>query len=382
MLNLIEKTKRHLIKQGREILNLTSGNPMEAGIMFPMERLQRLYAEYFQAPYYQPHPKGIVKARQSLADFYSSRSLKLSSENFILTSGTSESFFYLFRLLAREGQNFLVPRPSYPLFEHLAELARVKLKFYNLDEKQNWAIDFESLKQAVDKNSQAVLLISPHNPTGAVASVGEISQLAQICREKNLPLLCDEVFSDFYFENGPYPRAAALEDFPVIFTLNGISKRFALPMMKLGWIGVGGSSSKAEGFLDELETYADTFLSSHAPIQVALPHLLKDCEDFVENYQREVKKRLYLALKLLKEIPGIRFIEPKGGFYLTFKVLDSKGLEEEAWVLKLLQETNVLVHPGYFFDYEDGVHGVMSFLKKEKDLERGIERLRIFLSVS
>ncbi|MCB1214257.1 MAG: pyridoxal phosphate-dependent aminotransferase [Deltaproteobacteria bacterium] len=381
MLNAIEQKRRQRLAEGKEILSLVSGNPCEQGIYFPMERLQRIYGEYFKKPDYQPHPKGLFIAREALAEFYSKLGFNLSPENFILTSGTSESFFHLFRLLGKAGANFLAPRPAYPLFEHLADLARVHLKFYDLQEARAWAIDFESLEKAADQNTAGLLLISPHNPTGVVASREEIKTLSEFCRQKNLPLICDEVFSDFYFQEGLCPRPGALEDFPLVFTLNGISKRFALPMMKLGWMAVGGDAACVDFVLDQLETYADTFLSVHMPIQRALPDLLKYSEDFVENYVEEVKRRKNLAVKFLKTIPKLQFKEPEGGFYLTFKVLDKVGLEEETWVLKLLEQTGVLVHPGYFFDYEKGVHGVMSFLTDPVILEQAFERIKNFFKI-
>ncbi len=378
-INRIEQAYRELTAAGKKIIKLYSGNPNEAGFRFPPEVLEEVYRRYFRSQEYRPHPKGLLAARRSIADYYAGQGASVDPENLILTSGTSESFFYLFSLLTKPGDNILTPNPAYPLFDHIAELARIELRQYHLIEERDWGIDVDDLKEKTNDHTKAIVLVSPNNPTGAVASVDQIREIIEWTNRREIPLICDEVFCEFYFGTGKFPRPIATTQPNLCFTLNGISKMFALPAMKLGWIAVTGEKSFVDPAVDRLETIADTFLSCHIPIQEALPVLFREGRDFLEAYRREVEKRRGLAIDLLKRCPKSHFVQPVGGFYLMAS-LDS-DLTEEDFVIRLMKEKNVFVHPGYFFDYEKGTHIVISFLSKEETLRGGLEAVLDFISL-
>ncbi len=367
-INKIESTYRRLKSEGRNILRLYSGNPNECGFRFPPEILERAYSDYFQSQRYDPHPKGAIRARQAIHDYYARHGAVVNPDNILLTSGTSESFFYLFSLLAGgKGGNILTPNPSYPLFDHIAGLAGVELRHYPLREEHAWSIDLEALRQRTDERTRAIVLVSPNNPTGAVAMPDEIREVVSWANQRNIALICDEVFSEFYFGPGDFPRVMAVSSPRLCFTLNGLSKMFALPGMKLSWIAVTGDSSLVCPAVDQLETTADTFLSCHTPIQEALPAILLEGQAFLKDYREEVRGRRDLAIEVLREIPCLRFVEPQGGYYLMAEVIAPRVSEEEL-VIRLMEEDGIFAHPGYFYDYESGVHVVISFLGAAKDV--------------
>ncbi len=392
MLNPIEKTYRKLCAEGRPILKLFSGNPSEEGFLFPPEILQKSYLAYFQNQIYRPHPKGLLTAREAISAYYAKQNAVIDPEHLILTSGTSESFFYLFSLLAQKGDNILTPNPAYPLFDYIAELAGIELRHYPLLEKEKWAVDLEVLKNKTDSRTKAIVLVSPNNPTGSVISENQIQEITAWANQKNIPLICDEVFAEFYFGEGDFPRAMKVSKPDLCFTLNGISKMFALPSLKLSWIAVTGKKSKVEAAVDALETTADTFLSCHTPIQQTLPALFSEGWDFVERYKKEVGERRKLAINILRKSPRIQFVEPEGSFYLMMKI-DVRGepmcspgqtqrsapTTEEQFVIDLMRQTGVFIHPGYFYDYEEGIHGVISFLCEREKLQKGIPALLDFI---
>lgn len=378
-LNKIEKTYRQLRDEGRPPLKLFSGNPNDEGFQFPPKILQTVYQNYLESQDYHPHSKGLLEARQAIQNYYASHNVMVDSENILLTSGTSESFFYLFSLLCQPGDHVLTPNPSYPLFEHIAKLARIELKNYRLDEDKNWSVDIEDLQRQTDDRTKAIVLISPHNPTGSVLSVEEISKIIFWANKKDIPLICDEVFSEFYFGTGSFPRPMAVAPPKLCFTLNGISKMFALPGLKLGWMVVSGENQKVLHVVDQLETTADTFLSCHIPIQQALPMIFQEGETFLKNYVREVDERRRGAMDLLRHSPYLHFVEPQGGFYLMGQILKKTDLSEEDFVIQLMKQKDVFIHPGYFFDYEKGIHFVISFLTERERLKKGIEALIDFL---
>lgn len=410
MINRIEKTYRELKSQGKEIIKLFSGNPCEEGFLFPPEILQKSYSAFFEKQIYQPHSKGLLKARQAIAFYYAKNQVELNPEHLLLTSGTSESFFYLFSYLAKAGENILTPNPAYPLFDYIANLSGIELRHYPLLEEKKWSVDLEALKKKTDEKTKAIVLVSPNNPTGSVVSASQIQEITEWANLKNIPLICDEVFSEFCFSicerggatGGPpisasseamsklgvrsdrtcfnFPRPMKIAKPKLCFTLNGISKMFALPAMKLSWIAVTGENDRVEAAVDALETTADTFLSCHTAIQETLPVLFSEGWRFVESYREEVRQRRELALNLLQSSPKIEFVVPDGAFYLMFKLKNSAAFSsEEEFVIQLMKRKGVFVHPGYFYDYEDGIHGVISFLCSPEKLEKGLKALLDFI---
>lgn len=380
-LNPIERTYRRLTAAGQTILPLFSGNPNDQGILFPPEILENSYWAYFQDQHYQPHPKGLPAAREAIRDYYAGQGAVVNADDILLTAGTSEAFFHLFTALGQPGDHFLAPHPSYPLFDHLARLARVELRTYPLVEERDWALDVDALAARIDDKTRGIVLISPNNPTGAVHTAEELAAVTALADRHRLPLIVDEVFSEFYFGTGAYPRAMAVARPRLLFTLNGISKMFALPALKLGWIAVSGDGSAVAAAVDRLETQVDAFLACHTPIQEALPGLFAQSAPFLSSYRATVARRRDLALDLLGKIPGVVVVPPRGGFYLVAR-LDAVRREEEDFVIDLMEKKGIFVHPGYFFDIEEGVHAVISFLTRDENLRRGLESLRQFLGSS
>lgn len=378
-LNLIEQTYRRLRASGRPISRLFLGNPTEQGFRFPPQILQEVYSRYFQSQVYQPHPKGLKSARDAVCRFYGAQGVQVDAEQVLLTAGSSESFLYLFSLLGNEGGNFLTPQPSYPLFDHIAEMAKVELRHYRLAEENNWEIDLQDLRQKTDSQTRAIVLVSPHNPTGSVVNAEQAHELVEWANTQHLPLICDEVFSEFYFGAGAFPRIISVARPELAFTLNGISKMFALPSMKLSWIAVSGEVARVVAAVDSLETMNDTFLTCHIPIQEALPELFSRGQEFLKFYRQEVGRRRSIALELLSASKHVQVVEPRGGFYLMGRVTKPLKISEEEFVIRLMEETGVFVHPGYFYDYEQGIHFVISFLLEEKALRSGIGHLLSFI---
>lgn len=373
MLNKLTQAYRNRIREGKPVISLVSGNPNDNRFIFPSEILQKEYAGYFEKQDYHPDPKGFLKARETVCRYYSEQGALFQPEEILFTAGTSESFFYLFSYLCESGDNILAPNPAYPLFDDIARLAKTELRHYPLDEKNGWEIDFDALEQCIDSKTKAIVLISPNNPTGAVASDKSLQNLARLAHRYNLAVISDEVFSEFYFNKEIFPRARTVADFPLLFTLNGLSKMFALPALKLGWIAVSGKKNRVEMAVDALETMADTFLSVHTPIQKALPAIFEQGRDFKTHYVQEVISRRNLCLSLLKDADSVHFHPPQGGFYLTAKI--GRKEDEENFVIRLLEETEVLVHPGYFYDYEEGIHIVFSYLAEPTLLSKALLRL-------
>jgi aspartate/methionine/tyrosine aminotransferase len=369
--NQIELARQRAAAGGGYI-DLTSSNPTHQGLVFPAEVLRNAAETYWDARRYDPDPRGNLAARQAIAAFYAGRtpSLDLPDEAIFITASTSEAYSLLFTLLADPGDNILAPNVTYPLFEYLAEVHRLELRFYDLDEQRGWQIDGPSLLTQADTRTRAVLIVSPHNPTGAIihAELPELSRLG-------LPLICDEVFATFTYRVPATPPIAALHPDLPVFTLNGISKMFALPDLKLGWIALNPLAQIA--YADRLDLLNDTFLGANSLTQAMLPALFAQGADFVTHMAAQVRANFDLALARCAECPTMELRAPDGGYYLFPAI---RGWDDEEELALFLLEHGVLVHPGYFYGDVPGVYLMLSALTEPTRFAAGLERLCMILN--
>jgi aspartate/methionine/tyrosine aminotransferase len=350
--NPLYQLHENLKAEGAEVTDLVRGNVNEHGIVYPPDILAEILAQAAQAArIYRPDSLGQAPAREAVARYYSG--LRISSDRILITPGTSISYWYCFKLLTESGDEVLCPQPSYPLFDYIARLAGVFMRHYRLDERRGWAIDLDHLESQISSGTRAIILISPHNPTGMVAAEDELRGLAEIAARHALPIISDEVFSEFLFGLERFPRIAATEA-PLVFTLNGFSKMFALPGMKIGWMAISGEEELVKKSVAALELISDTFLPVNEIAQFAVPEIFQRGTSFLNTYKQWAGRCRATAVEALK---GIGFTPPRGGFYITVPT----KLEEEEAAASLLKQEAILVHPGYFYDIAPD-HLVMTFI--------------------
>lgn len=348
-----------LLAARRPVLDLVKGNVNEHGIVYPQDTLKEILGAAMEtARVYRPDSFGQPITRQAISNYYGGR---LAPNQFLVTPGTSISYWYCFKLLAEAGDEILTPQPSYPLFDYIAQLCGVKLTTYRLDESRGWAIDLDHLEDQISSRTRAIVLISPHNPTGMVASADELEQLAAIAGRNDVPIISDEVFNEFLFTGDTLPRPA-FTDAPLVFTLNGFSKMFALPGMKLGWIGVSGADYLVERSMSALEMISDTFLPVNETVQFAVPEIFSKGQAFLADYKRWIAECRNIAVESLD---GCDFVAPAGGFYVTLRLRH----DEEQAAMRLLGDSQILVHPGYFYDSAPD-HLVMTFIHKPENIRK------------
>lgn len=362
--NSLERARLRL--EGRYV-DLTSSNPTRNGHLFPAELLAAAAGRYWPTRRYTPDPRGDLPAREAIAGYYASRTAKsgISAASTFLTASTSEAYSLLFTLLAEPGDNLLAPRVSYPLFDLLAEMRGVELRPYELVESNGWAIDEDSLRDQADARTRGVLIVAPHNPTGMI-----VERALPALTQLGLPIICDEVFAEFAYAKRRAPVFSALHPELPVFVLNGISKMFALPDLKLGWMGLNPPAEALFG--QRLEILNDTFLGASGVIQSMLPALFAEGLAFTRSMAAAVRANLDFALATLSAAPRLRVRAPAGGYYLFPRVLGCD--DEEALVLALL-EAGVLVHPGYFYGADAGCHLMISCLTERSILAEGLDRL-------
>jgi alanine-synthesizing transaminase len=356
-LSLLAAQKKHA---GAPMIDLTESNPTLAGFEYPPEIAEALADR--GALRYSPSPRGLESAREAVSEYYSGQ---IAPSRILLTASTSEAYSYLFKLLADPGDEILTPRPSYPLFDYLASLESVVTKQYPLRYDGSWHIDFDTLEKSVASRTRAIVVVNPNNPTGSFLKHSESERLESL----GVPLISDEVFSDYAFAPDP-ARVDSLAGprRTLTFSMSGLSKIAGLPQMKLGWIVASGPGH--EEALDRLELIADTYLSVSTPVQIALPNLL------ASTVNEQIRHRTSANLKFLRASAAgspLQVLNVEGGWYATIQV--PRVRSEEDWALLLLDEHDVLVQPGFFFDFESEAFLIVSLLTPPEVFAEGVRRI-------
>lgn len=365
--NPIARLLASLRASARRILDLTESNPTRAGLDYPAEITTALADP--RSLVYEPSPAGPVQAREAVARYYSDRGFRVHPDRIILTASTSEAYSWLFKLA---GDEILAPRPSYPLFEHLARLEGVGAAQYPLAYDGCWSIHAGDIRPS--ERTRAIVAVNPNNPTGSFLKHDELRAIDAICAAKNLFLVSDEVFADYSFRDDANrsPFAAAYDE-ALTFSLGGLSKSCGLPQMKLGWIVIGGPRPEAEAARERLELIADTYLSVGAPVLNALPRLLELGTVIREQIRARVRRNLTWLRAVIHSESPCAPLDVEGGWYATIRVPGVRT--EEDWCLQLLGSHGVLVQPGFFYDFESEAYLIVSLLTSEAIFQEGVERI-------
>jgi aspartate/methionine/tyrosine aminotransferase len=371
--NRFTEAQREILAAGIEVLDLTVSNPVRADIHYDAETILGTLA-HPEAMDYDPQPKGLRSAREAVAKYYREQheEFDLDPEALVLTTSTSEGYSYVFRLLCNSDDEILVPKPSYPLFEFLADLEDVKLVPYPLLYDHGWQIDFPSLYKAVNHRTRAVAVVHPNNPTGSYVEDKEREELNAFCREYDLALIVDEVFLDYAHDGAARPTFAVNEG-ALTFTLSGLSKISGLPQMKLAWIVTSGPKQKVAAALGRLEVIADTYLSMNAPVQLAAPTLLeqrKSIQPLLIDRLRANREELDRQLAKQKTCSRL---DGQGGWYEVLRVPVKQPDEDLA--IDLIRKMSVVVHPGHFYDFPSDGYLVVSLITPPGVFREGTKRI-------
>ena len=361
---------------GKPLLDLTVSNPTECGFSYDSKAIMEALSNP-AALRYEPNPRGLESARRAVAGYYASRNEAVSVEDIFLTTSTSEGYSYAFRTLCDPGDEVLIPSPSYPLFDFLAEIQDVKLVRYPLLCDHGRQIDFHALEQAITTRTRAVIVVHPNNPTGHFVKPSEMARLNAICSAREMAIISDEVFLDFALD-GNRAASFATNSGVLTFTLSGLSKTSGLPQMKAAWMAVSGPPNLKREAVARLELIADTYLSVNAPMQLALPALIEQRDDFQRQLLSRVRANLKELDRLLSGQKACSRLAVEGGWYAVLRVPSIRSDEELA--LELLSCQSVYVHPGHFYDFPGDGFLVVSLITPETILSKGAAAAFKFLS--
>lgn len=361
------------------VVDLTASNPTRCGFAYPeAEIASALISDGIFT--YEPDPRGLASARRVVsADVFAGA---VSPEHLVLTASTSEAYAWVFKILCEAGDEVLVPAPSYPLLDFIAQGESVSLKRYPLAFDSEWHLDLAALEREITPRSRIVVVVQPNNPTGSFLSRAEIHSLREVCVRHELAIVSDEVFLEYGFDTDsplvgrersllfPHPMPP---DAPLTFVLGGLSKLAGLPQLKLSWIAVTGASADRDRALSRLELLGDTFLSVSTPVQRGVASILAA----TGNVRAQIRERTRNNLALLRERIGsdspCRVLDPQGGWYALLRL--PRLHADEEWARIFLDDDHVLVHPGSFFELAIDGFVVVSLLPPLAEFVEGVGKI-------
>jgi alanine-synthesizing transaminase len=361
---------------GNPLIDLTVSNPTECGLGYDAEAILDALRNP-EALKYEPNARGMESARRAVAEYYAERGAKVRVEDILLTTSTSEAYSYIFRTLCDPGGEILIPSPSYPLFDFLADIQDVKLVRYPLLYDHGWLIDFHALEQAITPRTCGVIVVHPNNPTGHFIKPAEMAKLNAICSEREVAIIADEVFLDFALDAATRPASFAATPAALTFTLSGLSKISGLPQMKAAWLVIGGPEEMKTEAIARLEVIADTYLSMSTPVQLAMPAFLKQRRGFQKQLLVRVRRNLAELDRLLANHETCRRLDLEGGWNAVLRVPATRSDEDLAIVL--LETNGVHLHPGHFYDFPSEGYLVISLIVQDAQFSRGVGELTAFL---
>jgi aspartate/methionine/tyrosine aminotransferase len=355
----------------RPLIDLTESNPTKCGFRFADQQILSSL-NHLESLCYNPLARGLLRARESVADYYRFHGSQVSVDDICLTTSTSEAYSFLFRTLCNPGDEVLIPQPGYPLFNFLADIQDVTPVRYPLLYDYGWQIDFHALQHAITPRTRGIVVVNPNNPTGHFCRPDDMDRLSQICLERGLAIIADEVFLDFYF-GGEAPQSFASNRKALTFTMSGLSKISGLPQMKVAWLVAAGPEALKAQAVSRLEMIADTYLSMNTPIQLALDVLLGQRDSFRTQWLDRAQKNLNHLDQLLSSQKLCARLSVEGGWYAVLKV-PLTGSDEDL-ALDLLNAHGVYLHPGHFYDFPANGYVVVSLITAEPEFTAGIAAL-------
>ena len=314
---------------------------------------------------------GCMEVRQAIAD-------KLKRENNIdykpgevlVTVGLSEAVFAVLATILNRGDEILVPDPVWLNYMNVPNLLGAKPVTYSLKEENGFQMDLDEVRSRITPRTKAVVIVTPNNPTGGVLSERVLKELAEIAVANDLMVLSDEVYERLIYDGEKHVSIASLPGMKErTFTLNGMSKAYAMDGWRLGYVAAPEEYILA---MNKFHQYNTTCAPNF--VQLASAAALNEEGDEVNAMVREYKRRRDHAVKAINEIPGLSCQCPKGAFYIfiNIKELGMKSAEAADY---LLEEAKIALVPGDVFGPGGEGYLRMSFANSYENVVEGCERL-------
>jgi alanine-synthesizing transaminase len=352
---------------GMKVRYLNIGDPNQFGFLTPPHLIEAVIKAMRDGHNgYAPSP-GIAEAREAAAADFVSRGVTVSADRVLITSGTSEGIELALTGIVDEGDEVLVPSPTYPLYTAVLAKIGARPAYYRTDHRREWMPDLDHIRSLINPKTRALVVIDPNNPTGAIYPEKMRRDLIALADTHGLVILADEVYGDLAYDGAVPPMAALDNDAPII-SYSSLSKAYLAPGWRAGWMAVG-SSPRLDAALAAIKKLADGRLCSPGPMQYAVTAALTGDRSHQVGFRRQLRERAELTAARMNAIPGMSCVAPRGAFYAMPKVELPKGKTDADYVLGLLRAKGILCVYGSGFGTapEDGFFRIV-FLATPKEL--------------
>jgi alanine-synthesizing transaminase len=356
--NIVAEAKK-VEAGGKTVRYLNIGDPNQFGFLTPPHLIEAV-AKAMRDGHngYVPSP-GIPSARDAAAADFVARGVNVSADRVLITSGTSEGIELALTGIVDEGEEVLVPSPTYPLYTAVLAKIGAQPAYYRTDHTNNWQPDLDHITSLINPKTRALVVIDPNNPTGAIYPESTRRALIDIAERHGLVILADEVYGDLAYD-GPVPAMAALDNEAPIISYSSLSKAYLAPGWRAGWMAVG-STPRLDNALAAIKKLADGRLCSPGPMQYAVTAALTGDRSHQVEFRKQLRARAELTTTRMNAIAGMSCVMPQGAFYAMPKVELPAGKTDTDFVLGLLRSKGVLTVYGSGFGtaLEDGFFRVV-----------------------
>ncbi len=301
---------------------------------------------------------GILEAREAIArNAVEVKGIKNVTPNDVfVSSGASEAITLAIAALIDPGDNIMTPSPGYPLYSGQIPVYHGELNPYLLNEETGWQIDFDELERRVNKKTKAIVVINPNNPTGANYNRESILNILQFAEKYNLVVFADEIYDKLLFDGQKHISIASLSETVPVITFGGLSKNYIMPGWRVGWAIFHDPLQMIVDYREAINKLLRARLCSPHPQQYMIAPALNGDDDHLPEMMAKIQRRRDITFEMLNAIPGISCVKPGGAFYAFPQIQLPEGIDDEQYVIGLLEETGVLVVYGKGFGQKPGTN--------------------------
>jgi alanine-synthesizing transaminase len=364
------------IDKGLEMKYLNIGDPIKFDHKTPDHMVEAIYQAMLNKETGYAPSSGTAESVEAVRNEAKRKGITNIQDIFI-TNGASEAIEIVLSAILNEEDNVLTPFPGYPLYTAVQAKLNVKENPYFLDEENQWMPDPSDIRKKVNKNTKAIVLINPNNPTGSVCSTEVMEEIINIAEENNLVILCDEIYDKIIYDGKTHTSLASLNSEVPVVTFNGVSKSYLGPGLRVGWGIVSGNKDKIKDFVEAINKLLRARICSCTPMMASVKAALEGPQDHLHDLMKKMTVRRDLTYKMLNEIEGITCVKPQGAFY-AFPKIDVK--DDATFVKELIKETGVIIVPGSGFGQKPGTqHFRVVFLPEEETLKKAYNDIANFM---
>ena len=366
----IDSKAKQMKAEGQDVIGFGVGEPdFDTPQHIKDAAIQALQAGFTK---YTP-AAGIPELRQAIADKHKRENgLAYKPSQIIVSCGGKHSCYNIFMATCQEGDEVVIPAPYWLSYPEMVKLAGAKPVIVNTTDKTEFKITPEQLRAALKPRTRIFLLNSPSNPTGSVYTPEEIKTLGDICVEKGVLIMSDEIYEHLLYDGAKHKSVASFSQahYDHTIVVHGFAKAWSMTGWRLGWCAAPEPIAKA---IDAIQSHTTSNPTSFA--QKGAVAALTGSQDHLKTWLAEFDKRRTFAWKKLNSIPGISCVNAKGAFYL-FPNIAKTGLKSSDFCSRLLEAEKVAAVPGVAFGADDYIR--ISYATSMANIDKGLERMDKF----